>query len=47
MEYALILSLIVLTMLSAIDGFGNASKATWNNVNTQTSNAVAQAVAGS
>ena len=45
-EYALILSLITLAMVSALSGFGNAIQITWNNVNTQTSSAVSQATAG-
>ena len=45
-EYGLILSLIVLAMFTAISGFGNAAKTTWNNVNTQSANAISAANAG-
>ena len=45
-EYAIILTLISLAVLSAISNFGNAVQTTWSNVSTQTSSAVGAANAG-
>lgn len=42
MEYGLILAMIVLAMFSALSGFANSIQNTWNNVSTQSANAVNQ-----
>ena len=43
-EMGLICSLIVLTMLGALQGFGNATGETWNTINNQSSKAVQKAI---
>ena len=44
-EMGLICALIVLAMLTALQGFANATQGTWNHVNSATANAVAGATA--
>ena len=44
-EMGLICALIVLAMLTALQGFANATQGTWNHVNSATSSAVAGATA--
>jgi Flp pilus assembly pilin Flp len=42
-EYALLLGLIVLVMITALGSLANVVVMTWTNVNTQTENAIKQA----
>ena len=42
-EYGLICSLIILAMLTALQGFANETQAIWTTVSTSTQNAVAGA----
>ena len=44
-EMGLICALIVLAMLTALQGFANATQGTWNNVSSATANAVAGSTA--
>ena len=44
-EMGLICALIVLAMLTALQGFANATQATWNSVSSATANAVAGSTA--
>lgn len=42
-EMGLICSLIVLAMLTALQGFGNATQSTWETINSETAKAVQKA----
>lgn len=44
-EMGLVLALIVLAMLTALQSFADGSIAMWNNVSTQTANAIGGAAA--
>ena len=44
-EMGLICALIVLAMLTALQGFANATQGTWNHVSSATANAVAGSTA--
>ncbi|WP_088310593.1 Flp family type IVb pilin [Novosphingobium sp. B 225] len=43
LEMGLICSLVVLTMLGALQGFGNATQSTWETINNESAKAVQKA----
>jgi pilus assembly protein Flp/PilA len=45
-EYGLICGLIVMVMVTALSGFSNVNKSTWNTVSNSVQTAVGQATAG-
>jgi len=45
-EYGLIAALLVVATMTALSGMAGAVSSTWNNVNTQSQRAVAQATGG-